>query len=299
MCFSIHVGKVDLFTYDIDVMEQSMAWSDTLNEILWELARLPCAWNFDRMRKVCDEVVIVGRCKSFGCSRLFAYTESAQSTIKITIKDVNTNIAHLHKRFTKYAHKSKVDDLLLLNKACVVRSKLANSLMTDNEHEPPHLPTNATLRVQKHRMTKTDYLHENPIVALRMMKNSPKYFDSIGDIGLDPFYCVYSTPLQREVLRVQTRYRRCVISFDASGIHEKPPEFSSQREFIGEFKRTFMYIITLLTEDFNTPVHQFLSQRQNSDFISYKLDCWKYKSFSKKNPNEVIMDDSSAVPNPR
>lgn len=43
------------------------------------------------------------------------------------------------------------------------------------------------------------------------------FHKSITDIGLDPFYCFFSTPEQKEWLRLSTRYKRCTISVDSSG----------------------------------------------------------------------------------
>lgn len=234
--FEINISKNDIF-YDTDEkLLQSLEWSDTITDIVWEFSRLPCAWVFNRLRSVCNEAIIVARCKSLDCSELFAYTERDKTTLKIVIKSFNEEAIHLKKRSTKYARKEKIESLLKSNTACIVRSELSNHLMTDNDnYEPAHLPRLETLRVQKHRSLKTDYLDKNAIFALRIMKDSSKYFQCIGDIGLDPFYCVYSTPLQRELLRVHIRYRRCVTSFDATGLPERPAKFSCVREDIGEF----------------------------------------------------------------
>lgn len=212
------------------------------------------------------------------------------------IKSFNVENVHLKKCSTKYVRKERIEELLKLNSANVVRAKLANDSMVDHEeYEPALLPLAETLRVQKFRQNKKEYLHRNPIIATREMKDLNKYFGSIMDIGLDPYFCMYATPLQNELLRVHTRYQRSVFSFDASGVPVIPPTHSSFSIEHDKLKPVFLYTINLQLSTYSIPVFQLLSQRHKSNFLRYVTSCWQDECLGGKNPNEWIVDDSSAL----
>lgn len=168
--------------------------------------------------------------------------------------------------------------------------------MKDYDYVPADLPTVNTLRMQKSRANKTAFLDENPVVAISKMKKLSTYRRIIGDVGWYPFYIQYCTPLQEELVLSKTRYRRCVISFDSSGLPMKDIIYSSVAEDDDQrYKDTFLYLISLQSPDGNLPAFQFMSQRQNSDVIQYSMACWKTQHFTNNNPDEAIMDDSKAL----
>lgn len=78
-------------------MKQQSEWFDTLNEIIWEFAKLPCAWCFQRIRRMANEFVVHGKCRETDCADLIAFTESNQAVLKIFIKSFKENVAH-HKK---------------------------------------------------------------------------------------------------------------------------------------------------------------------------------------------------------
>lgn len=61
------------------------------------------------------------------------------------------------------------------------------------------------------------------------------------------------------------------------------------------YKDCFLYVVSLQSPHGNVPAFQFITQRQNTDFIQYSCACWKSKHFTKKNPDEAIMDHSNAL----
>lgn len=50
--FDVNIGQMDIFHDKSGEILQHQDWSDTLNEVLWEFARLPCDWRFDRLRRI-------------------------------------------------------------------------------------------------------------------------------------------------------------------------------------------------------------------------------------------------------
>lgn len=113
-------------------------------------------------------------------------------------------------------------------------------------------------------------------------------------IGLDPFFVFFGSTLQKQFLLDQTR-KSCIISIDATGINIKPPMYSSISEQTGKAKKPFLYIISLQTDSVNVPIHQMISQRHSHDFIEYYLLHWKHRFNNGRVPQDIIMDESSAL----
>lgn len=216
--YDINIKDINLFSdSDLDLKRQG-EWSDTLNEIIWEFSRLPCAWRIDSQKNIANEKTVKCSCRSVECrASLFAFTECNQSKLKIVIKNFNPDAVHIEKRALKNSNKQKVADLLKINKSLFVHAELANELLQSTDNCPAHLPNKATLRKLKQRENEKNYRHSDPVLSLCILKTEAMYHKSIADIGLDPFYCFFSTPEQKEWLRLSTRYKRCIISVDSTG----------------------------------------------------------------------------------
>lgn len=81
----------------------------------------------------------------------------------------------------------------------------------------------------------------------------------------------------------------------SQGSPVRPPPYSSLSASTGSLKPVFLYVISLQVDSINRPVFQVLSQRHTSDFISYFMKYWRHHHNSQKNPNEIVMDNSSAL----
>lgn len=206
--YVIDIKNIGLFNYSDEEMKQQSEWSETLNEIIWHFARLPCAWRFDKHRNVANEKIVFGSCRSTECNaKLFVYTENNLSKLKIVIKNFNLDAVHIEKRALKYSNKEKVAAMLKINHASQVHADLANELLEPFDYCPSHLPNQATLRKLKQREKDEELRDPDPIHALCIMKTEAMFHRSITDIGIDPFYCFFSTPEQREWLRLSTRFK--------------------------------------------------------------------------------------------
>lgn len=208
----MNISNIDLFNVNCgnDLKEQS-EWSDTFNEIVWEFARLPCAWSFTS-KNVANEKVIFGKCRSIRCEAdLFAYTENNRSQLRVVVKKFKENIAHIEKRKMKNANKERIAQMLQMNKASFVHAKLADELLQSDDFEAAHLPNPRTLWKMRQRDIEKNYRDSNAITSLCMMKTEGTFNRCIGDIGIDRFYCFFSTPEQKQWLRLTTRFKRCII----------------------------------------------------------------------------------------
>lgn len=219
MKYDINIENIALFSYSEKEMKLQCEWSDTLNEIIWHFSRCPCAWRFDKHRVVANEKVVFGTCRSTDCgAKLFAYTENNKSKLKIIIKNFNDKAIHIEKRAMKYANKEKIAAMLKINAASFVQAELANEMLEPYDYCPANLPNKAALRKLKQRENEKSFRDPDPIKSLCMLKVDGMFINSITDIGIDPFYCFMSTPEQKEWLRLSTRFKKCIISIDSTGI---------------------------------------------------------------------------------
>lgn len=218
LSYEINIKDMNLFSYPENDLKLQSEWSDTLNDIIWQYSRLPCAWRISSQKNVANEKVVMATCRSVECmADMYAYTECNQSKLKIVIKNFNPDAVHIEKRALKNSNKTKVAELLKLNKPSFVQAELANELIQSSDYCPAHLPNQTTLRKLKQRENEKTFRDPDPVRSLCMLKRESMFHKSIADIGLDPFYCFFSTPEQKEWLRLSTRYKRCIISVDSTG----------------------------------------------------------------------------------
>lgn len=259
---------------------------------IWNLVKVPCNWIFRRFRKCVGE--IVGSAKCSDChNRLCLYTINGMRTVQFIIKQVGEPIEHRTKRRT-IVKNVDIEQMLKTATASVVRKDLANQMMEVDDPEPAHLKSANALAIQRHRNNAT-CLNQDPITAIRLMKDFPEYAACIGDIGMDPFFVSYATPTQSRWFREVTRRKRVVISLDATGINVKRPNLSSRSHVKKGFKPIFLYMVTAQTENRSLPITQLLTQRHTADHISERLKEWRKTHFNNRKVDEAIMDDSKAL----
>lgn len=218
LVYEVNIKGINLFRDSEENKEQNQ-WSDTLNDIVWQFSRCPCAWRFDKHTKyVANEKVVFATCRDDECkANLFVATESDQTKMKIIVKNFNKEASHKEKRSVKNSNREKIAEMLILNKASYVHAELSNEILKPSDSVPAHLPNVGTLRKINQREKEKKYIDPDPVYAICKLKNDAAYHKCIADIGLDPFYCFFSTPEQVEWLRLSTRYGRCVISIDSTG----------------------------------------------------------------------------------
>jgi len=69
-----------------------------------------------------------------------------------------------------------------------VQKSEARKTMEYGHPEPSHLPSLNALRVMKYKENKKNYLNEDPILSILMMKGMSPYNTIIRDIGHDRFF---------------------------------------------------------------------------------------------------------------
>lgn len=243
LAYKIDIKNIGLFNYSDSEMKLKSEWSDTLNEIIWNFSRCPCAWSFDKYRTLANETILFGSCRSVKCeAKLFVYTENSRSKLNIVTKKFKRDIKHSEKRAIKGANKEKISAMLKMNKSSFVHAELAEDILESYDSCPAHMPNKATLRKLKQRENDKSHRNPDPITSICILKTESKFHRSITDIGIDPFYCFFTTPEQKEWLRLSTRYKRCILSIDSTGILNKTIHFGT-RIFLNVF---FLQALQLL-----------------------------------------------------
>lgn len=273
-------------------------WSALLNEIIWENFKSDCTWSFKRADVVSREVVVVGKCSFRACSATIrVQTSNDLKTIKINIDDYDDNIVHDgNKRRVTGTQKIDIDHMLKDSVASKVHSKLVKRIMKIGDVEPAHLPSKGTLRTRKCRSRQEDH-PKDPYQSLSSMAER-EFKNTIHYIGFNPFYVIYSTPVQRRWYRSQTTSNRRIISIDATGLKVIPPVGSriSDKKIVktsgqSKYQTIFLYII-ILHGIVAVPVGVMLSQDHTMRLLVFWLSAW---SFNNKIPQEIHLDQSAAL----
>lgn len=304
--------ETDNFTFEVDIRENDMLQKFLENRIyikglaaflrhaIYENTHFPCNWIFDIFSDNHDRHnnISTGICKTEGCNaKVFISTTNESEKLSINITNYNRQIPH-SKSYTTGKHKEKIESILKNNTPYVTRAKLANEMVIDGEHEPSVLPKRSALKLQKSRMkNKTEhYFNEDPILSLAEMKQQPGFDKCIMNIGIDPFFVLYSTPTQQALVRTQTKNSRPIFSCDATGVSIRLSKFAGISKLTGKMKRCFLYIITMqMVDGTSSPVFQMLSQNHSSIQINFMLSIFKTDVMQSRNPKEIITDDAAAL----
>lgn len=292
--FEQHFIEGDKFEFKVDISKETIFevhrvlsgmkyrkkvkkgnWPTLLNEKIWEKFQSNCSWSFKRADVVSDEVTVVGNCSFKACNaRIRVQTSDKLSMLQINIDNFDGNILHKdNKRRLTGKSKNEIDKMLEDSSAFKVHKKLVKNTMKPGDVEPAHLPTMNALRISKSRSQLKDR-DKNPYQSLSSMSEY-EFRRTIHYIGFNPFYVIYSTPLQRKWYRSQTKNSRSIVSIDATGLQQ-----------------TIFFYAIILNGIVPFPVGQMLSQDQTMSFLVFWLSNW---SFNNKFPDEIHLDQSAAL----
>lgn len=274
-----------------------------LRSILWFRYRYPCNFHFNQVRTMYAELIYDGYCK--GCQAKFEISTSNQrKVLRVRMSDFDSKFKHTgsHSYITGQ-FKSEILEKLKTASPVVVQSQIANELKDNLDgHCPLVVPLRNLHQIKsRQKMKEKVFRDENSILAISKMKYEPQYFDCIEDIGIDPMYVYYTTPLQKAFTRSESRKKWLKISIDATGIAVHLPEQCTISERTGTMKRVYQYTITLHLQkssnerESGLPVYQMISQWHSSEKIAHWLRTWKIKHLKNHFPNEIILDESAAL----
>lgn len=127
------------------------------------------------------------------------------------------------------------------------------------------------MRQAKSKTLLLSRLHDDPIIALGIFKNSDRYGAAIHDIGFDKFFVHFWSDLQLKIYRDSySKMQPVTISFDATGgVCKKIKRYDNQRS-----GAIFLYegVMNLSGESFT--VLSMLSEQHDNVSISLWLKRW-------------------------
>ncbi|CAI6353593.1 unnamed protein product [Macrosiphum euphorbiae] len=94
----------------------------------------------------------------------------------------------------------------------------ASRLMSEGDKAPAQIPSLISLRTAKSRAISLTRLHQDPVIAINIMKYNSSFCSTIRDIGYDGFFVHFWSNLQLRIYK--DCYSKCKIpsiSFDATG----------------------------------------------------------------------------------
>lgn len=294
---TVDISGMWMFQHEDGRLKPISEWGLKFRQIIFAMTQMPCAWSIERPRMAAREFTVNCHCLEDDCDgKLYAFTENGQSRLIINTTSFNETIRHQKKNQIRGEDRDAIKEMLKKEKAEVVASKLANEYLRIGDIEPPFMPKTSALRKMKNRENNQLTFDTDPVVSLREMKYAEPYQNCIGNIGIDEFECVFYTPYQKELIRIETNRRKIVICYDATGAPVYAPKTSGFDLERGRFKPIFLYVIMLRGKtNENLPVYQVLTQRHDALNIRSMLETWKYKCLGKKHPHEVISDDGAAL----
>lgn len=178
-----------------------------------------CQIEFNNISSVANELNAIAFCKECPCEVDFS-TFSERKFLRIMVRHFDHNAKHSQNKLKVTGKlKTKILKMLEADKPGIVQAKLASEMISNFSGQHPLVPSKRTLRQIKYRDSEKQrtFRDKNPVLAICKMKNEPKYYKCIEDVGISPFFVYYATPLQKAFVKSESRTNSTKISIDATG----------------------------------------------------------------------------------
>jgi hypothetical protein len=234
-------------------------WSHIMAKKLWHLKKNRCTYSF-KVANVGKKIKIYGKCSQCKCDILI--TEVCEDLIQNHVFDVqfsNIDLSFQHskkKRRIIGAYRKEIIDQRCNTSSVMIKSSLTSNEMDYGDPEPSHIPNSKAISEAFYRDKSKVRIHNNPLLALQIMKHRGKYSGSIHDIGLDPILVIYFSNIQSHLYNDLNQNSNILISADATGgLCKQVKVYSKNGENIIEIKKQiYLYQINAVTENINFPV---------------------------------------------
>lgn len=172
--------------------------------------------------------------------------------------------------------------------AKLFRTEQAAKKMIPGDPEPPTLPTAPVLRTAKANFTKQSHLHNDPKIAIEMMKKTI-WSNAIHGIGLSPFFVHFWTNHMIHLFFNYSKSFDAVIILDSTGKLAKEIVLYDGRKS----KRIYLYLIVVNTNPGQFIVGMMISEAHDTVTIKHFLDKWIQQGSPV--PKEFVSDGESAI----
>lgn len=297
--FSLNIEHDDLIQQFIRSNAYLRGIRSYFRMIIWSCSNYNCDWHFDIVCSKQNQIICKGKCTNVDCTaQVSMNTDNDRRTLRIRLKNFNSNIEHTKKSLTTGAHKERIEKLLSKNTPYVTRSLFAAEMLEEGDEECSLVPSRNTLTKQKYRMKlseKSAHLDPDPVLAVVKMKTDANTLRTIHNVAISPFYVMYSTPTQAALVKSEKKRSRIIISMDATGVSLRLSPLASMSVRTGKSKRCLLYVIFLhLNNERSVPMYQMISQDHSAIQISLMLKTCRAQNNHFK-PHEIIMDHSAGL----
>lgn len=291
--FKFEQCKIKRSDHRSEVRERlQKGWSSRFCELIWTATKIRCTWSFKSVWKRSEVCLLKGACSECGAE---FHGTLQNDQMRVLIKKYRRSYNHKTTRQLTGAERESAYQGLSGKSALAVRSEIVNKTMTAGDELAPIVPSLAVLRQAKYKKSIADLPNIDPVKSITNWKNSILK-NTISFVGSNPFFVFYTTPVQREWYRLESKQHRMAISIDATGSLVIPPKDSEISSRTGQLKHVFLYnIVAKVPNRKSVPVHQMLSQKHTASFIAYWLSVWRDSVASAGVPLEVTCDESKAL----
>lgn len=279
------------------------AWTDILALHFWEQTKLGCPINFKRSNIHPDSdkhyIQVDGYCKECNSNLTITldkipHEDNERVVLTCSLDGKYILCPSKKKRYLKGENRMEVISKLRKEKMTpsLYRQLEARKIMNFGDKEPAILPSGNVLRTALAISSKNDQLHEDVVVAIGIMKTMPQFNMTIKDLGYDPFFVHYWSPLETVMFKDYVKNNKePTISIDATGGLAKKPILISKTTC----KTVFLYEIVVRDDHSHQQysVSHMLSSKHDNISISYWLSQWQ-KDVEVK-PKIIVTDQSLAL----
>lgn len=272
---------------------------DFLDETVYREFENSCCWSFSACKIVNGELAAHAKCSEAKCkSKLYLHTQDEKSKLNFVVQSFDTTLVDQHskKRPVKGSRRVRIERDHGGQSALQIQADLVGECVTSEKPTflPARIPNISTIRQIGHKKKSKRTFAKDTYESLTKMKYDPNFKNCIQEIGLNPFFVLYSTIGQQEYIRIELNKRKYLtLSIDATGVAVKPPTLSAVSDKTGKKKKNFLYMICVNGKVKTIPVYQLITQDHTATSIMGMMNKFKFKTGYL--PNEIIMDGSKAL----
>lgn len=212
---------------------------------------------------------IAGKCKC-GCTLQCEFSSLVHENLVIVTCTVKNGFKTCGKRQLRGEARSQIGKKLQQQSVFAYRNEVATKMEYENQNLG-RLPNSSVLRVAKHEYKKSQYLHNDPIVALGLLKRATALGKNvIQKIGFDPFFVYFWSSHQLKVYNAKMVENDTCICIDATGkVASKIVHANKEKS-----KHLFLYTGTLHNSSLSVPVMRQVTESHDTASIADWLRKW-------------------------
>lgn len=269
---------------------KSREWQDQIQKKVWEKSKTSCGFNF-KSHKIYVES---NRGKFDGCCNcggtITGELINLNAEIVTAICTLTKGTKKCGKRYLRNPERDRVAKHLYDNNICpsVYRANQANDYIQEGDSEPGFLYSTKVLQGAKSEYAKSQYLYENPIIALAMLQLG-ELKNVIRFLSWNPFFVFLWSNFQLKVYKTNCEKTGGLLIIDETGsISRKIKKIDGSDSACIE-----LYVISVEVDNQRYVVASMLSESHNANTIQFFLR--EFIRYGAPVPRETVSDMAPAL----